>query len=312
MARLIDSIIGHEAVWQNLLSQLRSGHLAHALAFAGPSGIGKKRVAWAFAQALVCEREDRPCGECPACKRVASLQSESVLFVEPEKGTIKLENTHNILNFLNLQRISRARVIIIDEAQAMNPQATNALLKVIEEPPPETYFILLVNELSQLLPTLRSRSQVVRFSPLSEEQILGQEWAPSWMVRSARGSFEALASFRSEETAEIRTLAADFLAGALKGNREALDAIMDRTKDREAALGALRFLQQMLRDWSLLGSAEPIHSDLAPRFQDLRDIRPETRVELWQKVFQAEQDFKGHVDRGLLFENLFHRMKSAI
>lgn len=311
MARLIDNVIGHESVWQSLLAQLRNGHLAHALAFAGPSGIGKKKVAWAFAQALVCEREERPCGECGACKRVANMQSESVLFVEPEKGTIKLESTHNILQFLTLQRIGRARVIIIDEAQAMNAQATNALLKAIEEPPPETYFILLVSELSQLLPTLRSRSQVVRFSPLTEQQILGQEYAPAWMVRSARGSFEQLAAFRTEETDDMRTLSADFIGGALRGQREALDALLDKTKDRDAALTAFRFIQQLLRDWSVLGASEPIHSDLEPQLKDLREVRPETRIELWQKVFQAEQDFKGHVDRGLLFENLFYRMKSA-
>ena len=87
-------------MWQSLLRQERAGHLAHAMAFAGPSGIGKKRFAWAFAQALLCEREERPCGECPACRRVENQQSESVLFLEPQKGVIKLESGAKYLQFL--------------------------------------------------------------------------------------------------------------------------------------------------------------------------------------------------------------------
>ncbi|MGZ3723806.1 MAG: DNA polymerase III subunit [Bdellovibrionales bacterium] len=311
MARLIDAVIGHTQVWENLIRQMRAGHLPHAMAFAGPSGIGKKRVAWAFAQALVCEREERPCGECPACRRIENQQSESLLFLEPEKGTIKLDSTHQILQFLTLQRIGRARVIIIDSAQTMNPQATNALLKVLEEPPPETYFILVVSELSQLLPTLRSRVQVLRFSPLTEAQIQGAEPAPGWMVRSARGSFEQLAAFRDETSEEIRALVMDFINGALAGRREGLDALLDRTKDREVALSAIHFIQQLLRDWAILDTGEAIHSDLAPKLQALRPLSDGKKIELWRRAFQIEQDFKAHVDRALLFENFYYGMKSA-
>jgi DNA polymerase-3 subunit delta' len=311
MAQLIAGVIGHEEVWAKLLRQLEAARLPHAMAFAGPAGIGKKRVAWALAQALVCERSERPCGECPPCRRVEAQQSESVLFLEPEKGVIKLEATHAILQFLTLQRIGRARVIIIDSAQVMNPQATNALLKVLEEPPPETYFILTVSELSQLLPTLRSRLQVLRFSPLSEEQIQGVEAAPSWMIRSSRGSFEALAAFRNEESEELRLLSMDFITGALNGRREGLDALLDRTKDREVALGAIHFVQQLLRDWTVIESEGAIHSDLKTKFQALRPLADDKKIELWRRSFQVEQDMKAHVDRGLLLENLFYGMKNA-
>jgi DNA polymerase III subunit delta' len=314
MARLIEAVIGHEEVWAKLLRQIEAGRLPHAMAFAGPSGIGKKRVAWALAQALVCDAaSERPCGECPPCRRVAAAQSESVLFLEPEKGVIKLEATHAILQFLTLQRIGRARVIIIDSAQLLNPQATNALLKVLEEPPPETYFILTVSELSQLLPTMRSRIQVLRFSPLSETQIQGVEAAPSWMIRSSRGSFEQLAAFRSEESEELRTLALEFIAGALAGRRDGLDSLLDRSKDRDAAFSAIHFIQQLLRDWTVL-EAEPestIHSDLKSKLQALPPLPEGKKVELWRRSFQAEQDMKAHVDRALLLENLFYGMKNA-
>lgn len=311
MARLIESIIGHRAVWDSLLSQADEGHLPHAMAFVGPSGIGKKRVAWAFAQAVVCESEKRPCGQCPACRRIENQQSESVLFLEPQKGTIKLEATHQILQFLTLQRLGRARVIIIDDAEDMNPQSTNALLKAIEEPPPATYFVLLVSELSQLLPTMRSRLQVLRFSPLGENELQGVESLPAWMVRSARGSFAELATFRDSTQEEMRVLTLDFMDGALQGRRAGLDALLDRTKDRESALNAIHFLQSLIRDWSVCESSPVIHSDLLPRLQALRSIPIVARIELWRQAFQVEQDFNAHVDRSLLFENFYYRAKSA-
>ena len=313
MARLIDAVIGHRTIWQKLLHQFQVQQLPHALAFAGPSGIGKRRVAWAFAQGLVCEREPAmaPCGECSSCRRVENKQSESVLFVEPQKGTIKLESTQQVLQFLNLRRLGKARVVIIDGAQSMNPQAANALLKAIEEPPEQTYFILLVSEWSQLLPTLRSRLQRLRFSPLSETEMKTQEELPAWMLRSARGSFEQLESFRDSEVDELRQLTLLYLLSAVEGRRQGLDGLMDRTKDREVAARALQFLQQLLRDWSLLETDDTIHTDLRPKLEALR--RPELmqRVTLWRKAFQMEQDLHAHVDRALIFENFFYQAQAA-
>jgi DNA polymerase-3 subunit delta' len=292
------------------MRQLAAGRLPHALALAGPAGIGKKRLAWALAQALVCERDPRPCGECGPCKRVAAQQSESVLLIEPEKGTIKLESTQAILQFLTLQRIGRARAILVDDAQLLNPQATNALLKAVEEPPPETFFILTVSELSQLLPTLKSRVQVLRMSPLTDAELLTAESAPAWMVRSSRGSFQQLAAFRNEESEELRKLALNFISAALSGRREGLDSLLDRTKEREAALSAIHFIQQLLRDWAIAGEGA-IHSDLAPKLQALRPLANEKKIELWRRSFQVEQDMKAHVDKSLLFENLYYGMKNA-
>lgn len=310
MARLIAQVIGHEESWQTLVRQHERRHLPHALGFVGPSGIGKKRVAWAFAQVLVCET-GTGCGECPACRRVENQQSESVILIEPQNGVIKLESAHEILQFLTLQRLGRARVVIVDSAQTMNPQATNALLKAIEEPPEETYFLLLIDELSQMLSTLRSRLQILRFHPLSEAQVRSGKEIPEWMVRSARGSFERLEKLNDPEFEELRRLTMDFVHGALAGQREALNSLFDHIKDRESALNAIRFLQQMLRDWSVLNASEVIHSDLKPRLMSLRQVSEARRLDLWRRAFQMEQDFNAHVDKTLLFENFYHQAKAA-
>lgn len=311
MARLVDSVIGHREVWQRWLSQMTTGHMPHALALAGANGIGKSRVAWAMAQALLCERENQPCGECPACLRVERRQSEGVLYIEPEKGVIKLDCAEMILQFLNLRRISRARVVLIDGAQHLNPQAANALLKAIEEPPEQTYFILIVNEWAQLLPTLRSRSQLLRFQPLAVEDLPAVEGEPQWMRLAARGSISELESLRSQGGAELRALALRFLSGALRGERQVVAEWIDQTKDREVGLQALHFLQQLLRDWTVLESGEVIHQDIGAQLAELPVRTVATRAELWHKAFGLERDLVAHVDRALVFENFFYQAQAA-
>jgi DNA polymerase-3 subunit delta' len=315
MARLIDSIQGHRENWSKLIAA-RDRHLPHGLAFIGPNGIGKKRVAFALAQALLCEKTSpshpEPCGECGPCKRVELNQSESVLYIEPQANTIKLEAASQVLDFLALQRIGRARVVIVDQAQMLNPQTANALLKAIEEPPPETFFILLTAEISQLLPTLRSRLQSVRFSPLSESVLKSAEGVEEWMLKSARGSFETLEQFKDEGVANLRSLAIDFLKDASQDQRTALEKAQGEAKDRESALTFTRLLQQLLRDWSVLGAGTVIHGDLEKTLASLPAVESKKRVDLWQGAFQMEMDILAHVDRALCLENFYYRTRQAL
>jgi DNA polymerase III subunit delta' len=312
MARLIDQIQGHRETWAKLLEQKSLGRLPHALAFAGPSGVGKKKMAFALAQALVCEREPAPCGECGPCKRAAINQSESLLFIEPHNNSIKLEAASAVLEFLSLQRIGRARVVIVEQAQLLNPQTANALLKAIEEPPPETFFLLLTTETSQLLPTLRSRVQTVRFAPLEDSVLKAGEDVPDWMLKSARGSFEILEQFKNPEMAELRQLAIEFLTDASQDQRTALDKAQAEAKDRDTALQFSRMMQQLLRDWSVLGSGTVIHSDLEPTLRALPNADYDKRVDLWQGAFQMETDILAHVDRSLCLENFYYRTRRAL
>jgi hypothetical protein len=213
--------------WERLREQKFQGRLPHALCFSGPV---ETDFVWNFAQLLVCERENPPCGECGPCKRVIARQSESVLWIAPEKNTIKVEAAREILDFLSLQRVSKARVVVIEQAHLLNVQTANALLKAIEEPPPETYFVLITSEFSLLLPTLRSRVQTLRFAP--------KEYVPD------------------PEQKELSELASRFLEEAGQGRREALDTAIAESKDRETALAFARLLQRNLRRRALENTEE--------------------------------------------------------
>ncbi len=273
MARVIDGLKGVEKIWDRLRNQKFQGKLPHAMAFSGAGAVEKMDFAWAFAQLLVCEKEESPCGSCGPCLRVEGRSSESVLLIAPEKNTIKLEAAHDILNFLSLQRVSRARIVIIDQAHLLNLQTANALLKAVEEPPPETYFVLVTSEFSLLLPTLRSRVQTVRFAP---------------------GDY-----VDDPEQKELRDLAARFLEQAGRGQRAALEEAQAESKDREVALQFVRLLQRELRGQTL-----------AQASTDPENLR--RRTDLWQSAYKVELDVLANVDRSLLLENFFYRARAAL
>lgn len=175
MARIIDSIVGHQIQIKKLFHLKDSDRWPHAMIFVGPSGTGKKKMALGFAQALVCKIEDHACGSCGACLRIEKMQSENLFILEPDielaKPLIKVEQIRDLLHSLSLASLGAARVVIIDEAQTLNPQASNALLKTLEEPTENIFFILIANDDKQLLSTIRSRSQVMRFSGLSYDEV---------------------------------------------------------------------------------------------------------------------------------------------
>lgn len=207
-----------EVIFEKLRAHKQAGRLPHALCFSGPV---EHEFVWKFAELLVCESDEPPCGICGPCRRVVARQSESVLWIAPEKNTIKVEAARDILDFLALQRVSRARIIVIEQAHLLNVQTANALLKAIEEPPPETYFVLLTSEFSLLLPTLRSRVQTLRFAP--------KEYVPD------------------PEQAPLSDLAKRFLSEARTGGREALEEAIAEAKDRETAVNLARLIQREVR-----------------------------------------------------------------
>jgi DNA polymerase-3 subunit delta' len=225
MASLLDSIRGNQNVHATLLEAHMRGRLAPTLLFSGPSGVGKRLFAMALAQTLVCENlrqtemGPRACGDCGACHRIEKVQSESLLVVEPDGAQIKIEQARDILQFTYLQRLGRARIIVIDQAHLLNNQAANALLKSLEEPPVGTYFILITALAASLLATIRSRTQTVRFRALTDDEIAevlaGK--ADPWVVDAAQGSVEtALRLSESvDEFRELNEAALAFVSAAL-------------------------------------------------------------------------------------------------
>ncbi len=153
----------------NLLTlALKKDRLSHAYLFTGPRGVGKETTAWAFLFHLFCEKnKDNPCGECRVCKKLEKEIHPDIQIVYPEKREITIKQIREVINFLKYRPLeARYKVILIRDADKLNPEAGNAMLKSLEEPPTYAIFILITENFSRLLPTIISRSQIVRFRSL--------------------------------------------------------------------------------------------------------------------------------------------------
>jgi DNA polymerase-3 subunit delta' len=168
------------ALLQRAVAQDR---VAHAYAFVGPSGVGRRLVALALAQACLCPRQG--CGTCSACRRVAVGHHPDchVLSPTPPKENprgvlaIRIEQIRELEHWAALAPLEAARkVFLVDEADRMTLPTAQALLKTLEEPPPRTLLVLVVTNPRVLPPTVLSRCQRVRFGPLGERT--PRSWRP--------------------------------------------------------------------------------------------------------------------------------------
>lgn len=159
----------------NLLkSALKKDRLYHAYIFTGPKGVGKETTALAFLFHIFChENSLEPCGLCLGCKKIIKDVHPDIYRIVPEKKEITINQIREINNFLKYRPLEgEYKVILIKNAEKMNLEASNALLKSLEEPPSYAIFILITENFTQLLPTIVSRSQIVRFRPLPKGTIL--------------------------------------------------------------------------------------------------------------------------------------------
>jgi len=180
-----DSIVGQGPAIRSLIQILKSGRIPHALLFTGIDGIGKRTTAVRLAMASNCKGNsalkqpdaradnsdallEHPCGQCRPCLRIAEGNHPDITLVLPEGGVIKIAQIRNLCLTLSMKPFEgEMRVAILIDAHLMNPSAGNALLKILEEPPEQTLLILTARQASDLLPTVVSRCQHIRFNPVS-------------------------------------------------------------------------------------------------------------------------------------------------
>jgi DNA polymerase-3 subunit delta' len=168
-----DAIIGHDQPKRFIQAALGSGRLAHALLFHGEDRIGKRLTASVLAQAVNCEAEPRPtppdaCGVCRSCHQIAAGSHPDVTMLSATSGKGETEQIREIeARFIYRPLIGAQKIVILDNADLLRHEAANALLKTIEEPPPDSLIILISARPASLLATIRSRCQEVRFAPLA-------------------------------------------------------------------------------------------------------------------------------------------------
>lgn len=288
--------LGHERVLAGLWGAARERRLAHALCFSGPAGAGKFLAAEVLTAGLLCARgPGAPCGECGACRRVRADSHPDVLVVDvvsEGEEEIKLQRIapreagegQSVGSFLSLRAMESGwRVVLVRDAERLNEEAQNALLKTLEEPGADTLIVLVTARPDLLLPTVHSRCVRVRCAAPGEDvarRVLLAEGVDGELAqlyaRWSRGAPGEALAHAQRSALEMRALVAGVASGelALAAAFEQYDALAGefpaKTPAASARVKARAFLDLSLDVLSDLRRAahgvpvaELVHSDLA-------------------------------------------------
>jgi len=169
-----DGLAIPERVKRVLLQSVKHQRLPPAYLFVGPAGVGKRTTAMALAKALNCPAQNGDaCEQCAVCLRIERHLHPDIHLVEPQEQVIKIDQVRQLREVLALQAYEgRVKVAILDDVGKLTVEAGNALLKVLEEPPVQTLFVLICQHLGTLPATVTSRAQILRFGLLAHEQVM--------------------------------------------------------------------------------------------------------------------------------------------
>ena len=312
-----DTFIGNRKIVDRLVRKLREGRFPHGLIFSGPEGLGKHALALMIAKALNCTKAQPGefCDECSHCRKIKSGSHPDVMTisVEDEATQIKIAQIRRILEILELQPLEgRNKVFIIDPADSLNAEASNALLKGLEEPPANTFFILVTVNVHELLLTVRSRCQVYNFTPLTLAEIRQHGIADELAVRWSQGSIGRARSLDMVELKREREVVLDFLETALTAGEDhfqelfGVSAEIGRAKQEfESRLGLLAmFLADLLYIKEELPE-KVINIDVQEQLAQLaRRATVDQLIRMSDFLRTVESGLRGNVNRQIMTDML--------
>ena len=256
-------LVGQSHVTSTLANAIKNDRVAHAYIFSGARGVGKTTAARILAKALNCVKgpTPEPCGECDSCKEIAAGTSLDVIEIDAasNRGIDQIRELREMVRYA--PAASRSKVVILDEAHMLTGEASNALLKTLEEPPDRVIFVMATTQPEDLGDTIRSRSQHFHFRALTFAEITGrleeiasrehlkiEPGALAVIARMAEGSLRDALSLLEQARAYCGDVIADKEVRELLGVvpedslNELVDAIAEGSADR--ALGLVHTFQK--------------------------------------------------------------------
>jgi DNA polymerase-3 subunit delta' len=328
----------------------RAGKIPHAMLFTGSDGVGKRTTALAFAMVCNCtgnrvstglnpgddacaeagadEMAGLPmaCGQCRSCKKIQADSHPDVIRIAPVGQFVRIAQIRELLHILAMKPYEASwRVVIISDAHAMNSEAGNALLKVLEEPPDRTILILTARGTADLLPTIVSRCRRIRFNPLSrqslaalliENQALPADTANA-LAAMADGSYGRALRFYRQNWSDTRRWLIDaggFLevTPSTKRSISVLMALALRlVENKHKLMDAMDMLTILYRDLAVCGFRRGaiMNEDLASRIQRAAEHMNETDILLHMEAIEtARKHIQANANARLTVERLLMRL----
>lgn len=300
MSRL--KLIGKDEVFLSIRAAFFGGLLSHAILIEGDEGMGKTTLAMEICRLLVCGESNKPCGECVACRKISQGIHPDVYEVFPsgKSQTVGVKEIEPLKKYIYVKpNDADLKIVIIHSAERMNHFAQNAMLKMIEEPPEDTFFIFLCKNSQAMLATVLSRVTVYRVSYASESEVKGEllrrfpELDDATVSRAARiscGNIGLAISLAHENGFELYDDAVKILKATVSRDRALLCLALGKySKKKEDALALLSLLKLVFRDVCAKKSgAEKSASGL---FSEIEETARQISAGASLKIMQACDEF---------------------
>ncbi len=310
-------IVGQEQIKEHLQNALSSGKVSHAYILNGEKSSGKEFIAKVFAMALQCEKDgEEPCQECHSCKQALSRNHPDIIYVTHEKpNTISVDDIRTqVNNDVAIKPYSGPyKVYLVNEAEKMTPQAQNALLKTLEEPPAYAVIVLLTSNVDSLLPTILSRCVVLNMKPVADElvkkylmeQLQVPDYKAEVCVAFARGNVgkaKALAS--SEEFENVKAEALSLLKYIRDMELSEIIAAVKKIMEYKLEINDyLDVLAVWYRDVLLFKATNDVNQMIfREEIQSIRKVAQRSSYEGIETVIEALEKAKRRLDANVNFE----------
>jgi DNA polymerase III subunit delta' len=349
---MFDKIIGNNQVKTVFKRLLSSQKIPRSLLFVGEEGVGKRYFALEIAKAIICQHPNNgeACDHCAACKRADKFvfpkpddkkeEFEKVFFSEhsdigiviPYKNSILVDAVRHLEKEANFRPYeAKARFFIIDNAEKLNTakdNAANALLKTLEEPSATSHIFLITSRPAALLPTIRSRCQIIRFAPLETDEIKDyllktQKFAPDDAELSAKLAHGSLGRALSTDIGKFREQREIMLKvlESLSGNKNIAALLktaeeINDAKNKDNYVMFLEILQNLIHDiWILrLGesSEKIINADLKPQLNRLAENFESPKLAKWMTEIELlRENLAVNLNKKIATDALFMQMANG-
>jgi len=310
-------IIGQEQIKEHLQNALETGKVSHAYIINGEKSSGKEFIAKIFAMTLQCEQGGtEPCNECRSCKQTLSKNQPDIIYVSHEKpNTISVDDIRaQINNDVAIKPYSsKYKVYIINEAEKMTPQAQNAILKTLEEPPAYAVILLLVSNVNTLLPTILSRCVVLNMKPVRDalvkkylmEELQIPDYKAEVCVAFARGNVgkaKLLAS--SEEFENVKAEALSLLKYIKDMEIQEIVAAIKKINEYKLEINDYMDIMSIwYRDVLLFKATNDVnHLVFKEEIQTIRKVAARSSYEGIERVIKALDTAKKRLDANVNFD----------